>query len=263
MLEDAAGAALGLHHLARLQPALGQADHLARVHLAHQLGADDVEGAALRGDDEAVVEPAQRERPDPVRVAEGDDRVLGHHHGRVGALQPRHHLRDRVLDQLAAVGGEQGGDDLRVGGAAEVDPALLQLGPELDRVGQVAVVGERHLAAVVAPDRLRVLPGAAAGGRVAHVADRHVALQRPQLLLVEDLGDEAAVAQGGDVAALAGGDPGRLLAAVLQRVEAEVGEAGDVVPGCVYAEDPAFVARAIAVDRRPLGGSQERVFLAV
>ena len=166
-------------------------DHLAGVHLAHQLGADDVEGAALRGDDEAAVEPAEAERPDPVRVAEGDDRVLGHHHGRVGALQPRHHVRDRVLDQLAAVGGEQGGDDLRVGGAAEVDPALLQLGPELDRVGQVAVVGERHLAAVVAPDRLRVLPGAAAGGRVADVADRHVALQRPQLLLVEDLGDEA------------------------------------------------------------------------
>ena len=126
-------------------------------------------------------------------------------------------------------------------------PALLQLAPELDRVGQVAVVGERHLAAVVAPDRLRVLPGAAAGGRVADVADRHVALQRPQLLLVEDLGDEARVAQRGDVPALAGGDPGRLLAAVLQRVEAEVGEPGDVVAGRVYAEDPAFVARALAV----------------
>ena len=248
-------------HLARLEAALGQGDHLAGVHLAHQLGADDVEGAALRGDDEAVAEPAQRERPDPVRVAEGDDRVLGHHHGRVGALHPRHHLADRVLDQLAAVGGEQGGDDLRVGGAAEVDPALLQLGPELDRVGQVAVVGEGDLAAVVAPDRLRVLPGAAAGGRVADVADRHVALQRLQLLLVEDLGDEAGIAQGGDVAALAGGDPGRLLAAVLQRVEAEVGEPGDVVPGCVYAKDAALVARPIAVGK-PLGGSQKRVFLA-
>ena len=212
------------HHLPRLQPALGQADHLARVHFAHQLGADDVEGAALRGDDEAVAEPAEAERPDPVRVAEGDDRVLGHHHGRVGALEPRHHLLDRVLDRLAVVGRQQRRDDLRVAGPAEVDPALLQLAPQLDRVGQVAVVGERHLAAVVAPDRLRVLPGAAAGGRVAHVADRHVALQRPQLLLVEDLGHQPGVAHRGDVAALAGGDPGRLLAAVLQRVEAEVGE---------------------------------------
>ena len=79
------------------------------------------------------------------------------------------------------------------------------------------------------------------------MADRHVALERPQLLLVEDLGDEAGVAQRRDVAALAGGDPGRLLAAVLERVEAEVGEAGDVVAGRVYAEDPALVARSIAV----------------
>ena len=262
MLEDAGRAALGLHHLAGLEPALAQRDHLAGVHLAHQLGADDVEGAALGGDDEAVAEPPQAERPDPVRVAEGDDRVLGHHHGRVGALEPRHHLRDRVLDRLAVVGGEQRGDDLRVGGAAELDPAPLQLAPELDRVGQVAVVGEGDLAAVVAPDRLRVLPGAAAGGRVADVADRHVALERLQLLLVEDLGDQARVAHRRDVAALAGGDPGRLLAAVLQRVEAEVGEAGDVVAGCVYAEDATLVVRSIAVDSEPLVCSQKRVFLA-
>ena len=147
-------------------------------------------------------------------------RSLGHHHGRVGALQARHHVGDGVLDRLAVVGGEQRRDDLRVGGERKVDAALLQLGPELDRVDQVAVVGERELAPVVAPDRLRVLPGAAAGRRVADVADRHVALQRAQLLLVEDLVDEALVAHRHDVAALAGGDPGRLLAAVLERVEA-------------------------------------------
>ena len=85
--------------------------------------------------------------------------------------------------------------------------------------------------------------------------------QRPQLLLVEDLGDEPGVAQGGDVAALAGGDPGRLLAAVLQRVEAEVGEAGDVVAGCVYAEDAALVTRPVAVIGAPRTESR-RVFLA-
>ena len=71
--------------------------------------------------------------------------------------------------------------------------------------------------------------------------------ERPQLLLVEHLGDQAELAQGGDVPALAGRDPGRLLAAVLERVEAEVGEAGDVAAGRVHAEDPALVARAIAI----------------
>ncbi len=79
------------------------------------------------------------------------------------------------------------------------------------------------------------------------MADRHVALERAQLLLVEDLRDEPEFAQGRDVAALAGGDAGRLLAAVLERVEAEVGEAGDVVGRRVDAEDPAFVARSVAI----------------
>ena len=63
------------------------------------------------------------------------------------------------------------------------------------------------------------------------------------------------VAQRGDVAALAGGDPGRLLAAVLERVEREVGEPGDVVAGRVDAEDPALVARAVAIGARSDGGS--------
>ena len=56
-------------------------------------------------------------------------------------------------------------------------------------------------AAVVPVDRLRVLPAAAAGGRVAHVADRHLAGERLQAALVEDLGDQAEVALGRDVAA--------------------------------------------------------------
>src|SRR5690349_22575314 len=55
------------------------------------------------------------------------------------------------------------------------------------------------------------------------------------------------------MAALAGGDPSRLLATVLQRVEAEVGQPGDVVAGCVYAKDAALVARTIAVDENRLG----------
>ena len=74
-------------------------------------------------------------------------------------------------------------------------------------------------------------------------------LERPQLLLVEDLRDQAELAHGGDVTALAGRDPGRLLAAVLERVEAEVGEAGDLTAGRVHAEDPALIARAIAIGK--------------
>ena len=78
---------LGREHLSRLDPALAERHHLARRDLAQQLGADDVEGAALRGDAVAVAELAQRQRPHPVGVAEGDDGALGHDDGRVGALE--------------------------------------------------------------------------------------------------------------------------------------------------------------------------------
>ena len=79
------------------------------------------------------------------------------------------------------------------------------------------------------------------------MADRHVAREGAQLLLVEHLRDEAEVAHGHDVAALAGGDARRLLSAVLERVEREVGEARDVHLRRVDAEDAAFVARSVTM----------------
>ena len=247
-----------LDGLADLEPALAQRDHLAGVDLPHQLRADDVERTALGGDEEVGPEAAERQRPDPVGIAEGADPALRHHDGRVGALEPRHRLDDRVLDPLLVGRGQERRDDLRVGGAAEGDAPVAELGEQLDRVGQVAVVGERDLAAVVAPDRLGVLPGAAAGRRVADVTDRHRPGEALQLLLVEDLGDEPEVAQGHDHPALAGRDPRRLLAAMLQREEAEVAEPRDVATRRVNAEDAAFVARSVAVVEEPLG--QEEVW---
>ena len=246
VLEHAEGLAVRLHELARLDPALAERDHLARLDLAQELGADDVEGAALGGHAVAVAEHAERQRPQAGAVPEGHHRVLGHHDRGEGALEPRRHLGERVLDALGRVRGQERGDDLGVGGAAELDAGVGELRVELDRVDQVAVVGERHLAAVGAPHRLGVLPRRRAGGGVAHVPHGHLAAQRPQLLLVEDLRHETEIAHGHDVALVGGGDARRLLAAVLERVQREVREAGDVRLGRVDAEDAALVARTVA-----------------
>ncbi len=125
-------------------------------------------------------------------------------------------------------------------------PLAAQLAVQLDGVDQVAVVRERDLALVGAPDGLRVLPRVRAGRRVAHVPDRHLALQRAQLLLVEDLVDEALVAHRHDVAVLGGRDAGRLLAAMLERVEREVGQPGDLLLRRDDAEDAALVTGSFA-----------------
>ena len=259
VLEDAERAPLALDDLPGLDPALRQRDHLARLDVAQEARADDVERAALRGDAVAVADLAERERPQAGAVAERDDGVVRHHDGREGALEPRHHVLERVLERVRLVRREHRGDQLRVRGGAEGDAALRELLVQLERVDQVAVVGERDLAAVGAVDRLGVLPRRRAGRRVAHVADGHRAGERAQLRLVEDLRDEAEVAQGHDVAVLARGDPGRLLAAVLERVQREVGEAGDVGLRGVHPEDATLVARSVAIGNRLLRSHSNRL----
>ena len=73
------------------------------------------------------------------------------------------------------------------------------------------------------------------------MADREVALERLERGLVEDLRDQAHVLVDQDLAAVADRDAGRLLAAVLEGVEAEVGELGDVLTGGPDTEDAAGV----------------------
>ena len=247
MLEDAEGAPLRVHELAALDPTRAQHDHLARLHVTQQLCAKDVERAALRRDAVVVAEPPEREWAQPSRVAERDHGFLGHHHGRERALEARHHVGDGLLDPVRLVGGEKRGDDLRVRGAAQLHALLDELGVQLHGVDQVAVVRQRDLAAVRAPYGLRVLPRVRSRGRVANVPDGHLALERLQLLLVEDLGHEPHVAHGHDLAGVRRRDPGRFLAAMLQGEQREVGEPGDVALRREDAEDTALVARTVPV----------------
>ena len=79
------------------------------------------------------------------------------------------------------------------------------------------------------------------------MADRQLAGQRGEVVLLEDLADEAQLPAGDDLPAVVGGrDPRRLLTAVLKRVEGEVGETGDVVIGRVDPEHTALVTRSVA-----------------
>src|SRR5439155_7209860 len=126
---------------------------------------------------------------------------------------------------------------------------------ELRGVDEVAVVaqGDRPDASVV-EERLRVLPGVATGRRVAVVPDRQVALQAGEAPLVEDLRDEPEIAERGQAPRLADGDPGRLLAPVLQREEAEVREPGNVATRRPDTEDAAHLGHDPQLDDIVPGG---------
>ncbi len=60
------------------------------------------------------------------------------------------------------------------------------------------------------------------------MADGDVALHRGQRLLIEDLADQAEVLEHEDLRTVGDGDARRFLAAVLKRVQAVVGEFGDL-----------------------------------
>jgi hypothetical protein len=77
------------------------------------------------------------------------------------------------------------------------------------------------------------------------VADGEGAGQAREVIFGERLRDEAHLAVRVQLLAVAGGDSSALLAAMLERVEAEVGDAGDILAGRVDAEDAAGLARAI------------------
>ena len=154
--------------------------------------------------------------------------------------------RERVgdgVDERAGAGvGDELDDDLGVGGGLEVSAVALQARAHVAEVDQVAVVGDGDEAlGGVDANGLGVEQGRVAGGGVARVADGHRAGELGQHVVGEDFRDQAHALDVGQMLAVGGGDAGRLLAAMLQGVEAEIGLAGGVGVA-VDGDDAAFFA---------------------
>ena len=102
-LEDAQRAGARLDRLPDAGSPLVDHDHLARLQLALDLGADDVERACLGRQNDGIVEPADDQRPDTVRVAEPDHLILAQHHAGEGALASAPSCRRTASSQIALV----------------------------------------------------------------------------------------------------------------------------------------------------------------
>src|SRR4051812_32178082 len=103
-------------------------------------------------------------------------------------------------------------------------------------IGEVAVVTEGYGAVLGWPKCwLGIRPGRRSRGRIPRVAHREVTLKGLKCTLVEYLGNQAHVFEYQDVLAIRRGDTGALLAAVLERVEAKIGQLGDLLAGGVHA----------------------------
>ena len=90
--------------------------HLAGLKIAHDGGADDVEGAGFRRQKPGVVTLAKDQRPHPVRVAHPDQHVIGDADERIGAVDLLQRI-DKPAGHISLMGaGHKMHDDLGVGG---------------------------------------------------------------------------------------------------------------------------------------------------
>ena len=248
-------AALGLSRgkPMRAQTTLVDRDHLARLDLAHERCADDVQRRRLGGDHPAAFESTQHQRSDPVSIASPIEGFVIHEHQGEGAGDLGKFRKGRLLDGPITVRGNETGEDLGVtrrrhASAERKLPGLLAADPksitQVRRIRQVAVVSESQMTRGRGPEGwLGVLPDAGTGCRVARMADGEIAAQGIKTRLGEHLRDEPHVLVDEDLGAIAHGNPCGLLPAVLECIEAEVGQLRHVVTRSPDPEDSAGVLR--------------------
>ena len=150
---------------------------------------------------------------------------------RIGALELAQRV-DEAVDEAVA---RRGATRCRITSVSEVDckiaPSRTSCSAQRQAVGEVAVVGDREAAAVelgeqrldVAQDRLAGRSNSGRGRWRESPGSRSITSRRGEVVA-----DEAHAALGVEALAVEGDDAGRLLAAMLQRVQAERGDRGGV-----------------------------------
>ena len=199
-------------------------------------------------EDPRVAEPAEHQRPHAQRVAHPDQRLLRQRHQRIGALDLAQRVGQALDDGVLQARRDQVDDDLGVAGRLEQAAAPHQLPAQLVGVRQIAVVADREPAEIeIGEQRLDVAQRDLAGRRIAHMADRHRAGQaRDDVLRAEIVADQTGAAMRAELLAVIGDDAGRLLAAMLQRMQPERGQRRRVgMPE--NPENAAFLVETIAV----------------
>ena len=223
----------------------GQPHDLTGLDVAVELRADEVERAGLRGHHGRSFADPQREGADSVGVPRGEDPVpredenrvraadleerFGEGRREVGRLRPRHEVED----------------DFRVRRRGEKRAGGLELRANLTGVDEVSVVRERERPATGREhDRLGVGEMRPPGRRIPHVPDRRASGETREPRLVEDVGDVSHLALDDEPAVGEGRDARGLLAAVLERVQPEIGDVRRVL-AIGDSEDAALVAKAV------------------
>ena len=239
MLEHAWPRCRFLERAERADAAVVDEDQLARLDVAQEGRADHVERDAFRREDGRLAKLAHYQGTDSEGIAAGDQPLIGEHEQRIGPLDLFQRIGQPVEPARIVGSRDEVDDDFRVARRLEDRAAAVERPPKLERVRQIAVVRDSKAAAGKFGEQWLDIPQRRlAGGRVAHVADPAASGELAHdILAIEVSGDVAHRPVRVKMLAVEGGDPGRFLAAVLERVKAKRNQAGGAV-GTPDAEDP-------------------------
>src|SRR6185437_2328314 len=114
------------------------------IDVAHEIRADDVECAALRGDDPAIAELAENERAYAQRIAHRDQAFRRERGERVSALHLMQRVDHPLFDRVLETGGDEMDDDFGVAGRLEEAAAADERLAQLVGIGEIAVMADRE-----------------------------------------------------------------------------------------------------------------------
>ena len=160
-----------------------------------------------------------------MRIADGVQFIARQNQQRVGALDLIEGVAERALQVVRAAARHQVHDDFGIAGGLENRAAMFERAAKLAGIGEIAIMRESEFAFVaVDDDWLGVDDGGIAGGGVAGMAYRGGAGQARQHGRQKNFLHQAHAFFEMQRSAVGRNDAGRFLTAMLQRVEAEVGE---------------------------------------
>ncbi len=206
---------------------IGDDDHFSGLDIPNVGGADQVEGAGLRGQNIGIAHLSDGERAEAVGVTDSDEGVGKKGQEGVGALdvrQGRLHSGDHVD---TAASGDHVDQNLGVHVGGKEGPLILEDPSQIRGIGEVPVMDQGHGdVADGGGQGLEIFLGVGAGGGVAVVADGRAAPEVPKDRFVKDFRDESLSLADDHPALIHGGDSCPLLPPVLKGVKAEVGQVG-------------------------------------
>ena len=219
----------------------------ARFHIPDHLRSHRMQGAAFRSDDPGSVRRLSiTQRAESVRIPCADQFLRRHQHKGVSALQLFHGTAQRFLDgrRFQSLLGHNICNGFRIAGGMEDRAVHFQRGPQLRRVGKIAVMGQGHMAFLVIHfNGLTVVPVRAAGGAVPGMPDGHGSLRkRMQNAAVKHLSDETDILVGNKNPVVVHNNAAAFLSPMLQGVKSEVHQTGHILRlFCHHPEYAAFL----------------------